>query len=340
MGDWLIIKYISLLSGRLRNFKRKGPSLFNFSCSFCGDSDNKRKARAYIYEREGKMQFHCHNCNVTKSAANFIKQMDQNLYDEYVMERMRENRTPEQIDKEEFFEKLKKPTYLLGGPLKGLRKVSQLSANNMIKIFIDSRKIPNPYHAKLFECCNFKNFTNNLIPNKFSGESLEKDETRLLIPYFDSNNNVFAYNCRAIGASNVKYIKILLREDIPNLYGLESINYDEPVYVFEGEIDSMFINNSIATGGGDLISAVKTLQKNKLVIVYDNEKRSPETVKKIDKAIFQGYNVVIWPENLDQKDINEMVLSGLSVEFIEHILKTNTYRELAAKAKLSEWSKT
>jgi hypothetical protein len=52
-----------------------------------------------------------------------------------------------------------------------------------------------------------------------------------------------------------------------------------------------------------------------------------------------GYSVCIWPENMEHKDINDMILAGLSSEFIEHIIKTNTYKDLSAKVKLSQWSK-
>ncbi len=45
--NWLETKYIGMMSTRLRNFKRKSHSLYNFSCNLCGDSEvDKRKARA------------------------------------------------------------------------------------------------------------------------------------------------------------------------------------------------------------------------------------------------------------------------------------------------------
>ena len=52
-----------------------------------------------------------------------------------------------------------------------------------------------------------------------------------------------------------------------------------------------------------------------------------------------GYNVCIWPENLEHKDINDMVIAGLSSEFIAHIIKTNTHKDLSAKLALQKWSK-
>ena len=341
--DWLQHKYIGMVSGRLEKFKRKGSNLYNFRCPICGDSQtHTHKARAYIFEKQGNMLFHCHNCNATMSVPNFIKSVDQNIYNEMQLEKLQDRKTPEQLDYESFVEKMKKPVVLKSGPLKGLKKVSQLSPDHRVKKFVDARKIPNPYHAKLFSCPNFKQFTNNLVPNKFEAESLIHDETRLLIPFFDKDKNMHAYQGRALGPSKVKYITIVLNDAVPKVYGLDTANFDKTVYVLEGPIDSMFIDNSIATAGGDLVSALGPLQSSKssMVIVYDNEPRSKDTIKKLDKAIMQGYSVCIWPENLEHKDINDMVLAGLTSEFIQFIIKSNTYRDLAAKLALTKWSKT
>jgi transcription elongation factor Elf1 len=339
--DWLQHKYIGMVSGRLEKFKRKGSNLYNFRCPICGDSQtHTHKARAYIFEKQGNMMFHCHNCNVTMSVPNFIKSIDQNIYNEMQMEKLQNNKTPEQVEYESFVEKMKKPVFMKSGPLKGLKKVSQLSPDHRVKKLVDSRKIPNPYHAKLFSCPNFKQFTNNLVPGKFDEESVTRDETRLLIPFFNKEKRLHAYQGRALGNSKVKYITIVLDDTISKVYGLDSVDFDKTTYVFEGPIDSMFIPNSIATAGGDLVSAIGTLpNKQNMVVVYDNEPRSKETIKKIDKAIMQGYSVCIWPENLEHKDINDMVLAGLTSEFIQFIIKSNTYRDLAAKMALTKWSK-
>lgn len=340
MSNWLIHKYIGLISSRLPYFKRKGPELYNFRCVICGDSQKRKNiARAYIYEKQGNLMFHCHNCSLTMSVPNFIKSLDQTLYNEYQYEKLQNNKTEEQIDLEKFVDKMKKPVFMKAGPLKGLKKVSQLSIHDPVKQFIVKRGIPNPYHAKLFSCPNYMHFCNTLIPNKFSKNALEHDETRLLIPFLDANKNLHAFQGRSLGPSQVKYITIILDENVPKVFGLDTVNFNKTVYVLEGPIDSMFVNNSIATAGGDLVSSIGSFDKSKMVIVYDNEPRSRETIKKIDKAIMQGYSVVIWPDNMNHKDINDMILAGLSSEFIEHIMKTHTYKDLAAKLALTKWSK-
>lgn len=339
--DWLEQKYVGLLSSRLRNFKRKSNSLYNFSCPICGDStSHKSKARGYIYEKKGKSSFHCHNCGATMTVPNFIKTLDQPLYNQYMMEKLQGKEDPKKVDFDAFVSKMKKPEFIKSTPLNKLKKISQLSPEHPAKQFIDKRKIPTPYHAKLFYCPNFKHFTNELIPGKFENEDI--DEARILIPFINESKKLHAYQGRAIGKheAKVKYITIVLDDEVPKIYGLDTVNFDKRTYIMEGPLDSIFIPNSIATAGGDLVTALGDLEiRSVAVVVYDNEPRSKETVKKLDKAIMQGYNVCIWPENLEHKDINDMILAGLSPEFIRYIIDKNTHRDLAAKLALTKWSK-
>jgi hypothetical protein len=109
--------------------------------------------------------------------------------------------------------------------------------------------------------------------------------------------------------------------------------------VFEGPLDAMFVPNSIATAGGDLVSTIKDFPKKNLVIVYDCEPRSKETVSKISKAINNGYNVCIWPTNFQHKDVNDAILAGLSSEFVKYIIDQNTYKDLPAIMTLNNWKK-
>ena len=52
-------KYINLLAPKLRNFKKRGDFLWNFSCPVCGDSSKDNlKSRGYVYKRKDKFLFH------------------------------------------------------------------------------------------------------------------------------------------------------------------------------------------------------------------------------------------------------------------------------------------
>lgn len=339
--DYIEQKYISILSNRLRNYKRKSSNLINFSCPICNDSEtDKRRARGYVYTKVNKTLFHCHKCSITMGFDKFLKTVDFQLYSEYLLERLKENKSPEQIDLEEFTSKMKKPVFIKDGPLKTLKKISQLSAEHPAKIFISERKIPNPFHAKIFWCPKFFKWTNEILPGKFPEDVLKYDEGRIIIPFINKDQVMHAFQGRSLSPdSKTRYISIVNDESTPKVWGLDTVDFNKKVYVLEGPLDATFLPNSIATAGGDLVSTVKDLPKENLVVVYDNERRSKEMRSKLDKSIINGYNTVIWPSNLYYKDVNDMVINGMSADFVRYIIDTHTYKDLRAKLELNNWSK-
>ena len=106
-------------------------------------------------------------------------------------------------------------------------------------------------------------------------------------------------------------------------------------YVVEGPIDSLFLDNCIATAQSDL----RVSEKDNSVLIPDNEPRNSEVVKQIGKYIDEKYKVVIWPSDIKEKDINEMILSGKTERDIKDIIARNTFDGLLAKTKLSQWRK-
>ncbi len=75
------------------------------------------------------------------------------------------------------------------------------------------------------------------------------------------------------------------------------------------------------------------------IVVFDNEPRAPEIVKKLSQIIEDGFEVCIWPKTIDDKDINDMVLNGLSPSVIKDTINSNKFSGLKAKMALSDWSK-
>ncbi len=338
---WLDTKYLSLVSFRLRNYKRKG-SAWNFSCPYCGDSKtDKRKARGYIYQQKGKLRYHCHNCGIPGvDVPKLIKHLDQGLYDEYVKEKLTDLREERVDPLHEFVNKMKKPTFIKDTPLKKLKKISQFSADSVVKKYIEQRKIPTKYHYKLFFCKEFKKWVNEFKPGQF--ESIENDEPRLVIPFIDQEGNLFAVQGRSFRKNtNLRYITIMFDEEKPKLFGLDTIDTKLPIYTVEGPIDSMFLPNCLASAGSDITSNLCTVSEDKsnFVIIYDNEPRNKEIVKKVEKAIEAGYPVCIWPDNIEQKDINDMVLAGMKLRKIVETIQESTYTGLEAKLKFQQWKK-
>ncbi len=337
--SYIELKYINMLSSRLSQFKRKSERLFNFRCPFCGDSQtNKLKARGYIYPRENKYSYKCHNCGITSSIGNLIKHVDETMFKEFRTESFLDTRRSNgesQKNKSQgiIFDKRK---YNFKTPLKALKRVSQLQYNHPVKKYVEKRMIPNEYHRKLYYAPYFAKFVNSLIPRKLSDKN---DEPRLIIPFFDEYENLIGFQGRAFNNNPLKYITIMLDTSKPKIYGLEEVDWYKKVYVVEGPIDSMFLPNSIAMAGADGGTYINEKKQN-VVLIFDNESKSCEITKKLSKNIDDGFSVCIWPSFLKQKDINDMILSGMSKVEIMNIINDNTFDKLKAKTKLSEWRKT
>ena len=123
-------------------------------------------------------------------------------------------------------------------------------------------------------------------------------------------------------------------ESKPKIFGLDDVDFSKRVYVVEGPIDSMFIPNCVAMAG----SANKFLDTmDDFVLVMDNERRNVQIIEHIEKCIDLGYNICLWPDNIEQKDINDMVMAGYTTDQILDMIDTNTYHGLAAKMKLVSW---
>ncbi len=332
--SWLQQKYIGLMSNQFAQFKRKSNTLYNLRCPECGDSQrNKFKARGYLYQRDGKWFYKCHNCSYSVSFGNFAKKHSPELYKQYLLELISESDTKE-LPRDDVQEE---PEIRGLWPLKQLKKISQLEHFHTAKLYIAGRKIPNPFHAKLYYCPDFVQWTNSIVPDKL--KQSEKKDKRIIIPLIDKGKNLFGFQGRALDSdSKVRYITIIINSSMPKVFGLDAVDVTNTVYVFEGPFDSMFIPNSIAVCGSDIAGAlaqVKELNKDKVVVVFDNERRNPEILKSVEKCIEAGYNVCLWPDHIKHKDINDMVLSGMSTADIKLTIDANTHKGLSAKLALS-----
>ena len=320
--DHVDSKFIGIISSRLERFKRVKNNLFNFRCPICGDSKkNKSKTRGYLYAMKADVNFKCHNCGSSMTLSNFIKSVDPTLHKQYVLERFKEGKSGRATVVEE-------PTFSFEAPkFKKKLKLPKASENPTSEGYLIARKLD---PSQFYYAENFKKFTNTLKP---TFESEMHDEERIIIPLY-YQKNLIGFQGRSIGPSKVKYITVMLNDDAPKIYGLDNIRTDAPVYVTEGPFDSTFIRNSIAMCGAD--ADVGRWGISNPVYVYDNEPRNREITNRISKTIDAGYSVVIWPESIDDKDINDMVMSGLDVQ---SVIESNTYSGLEAKLKFTTWKK-
>ena len=332
MSSYIDLKFINDLSGRLSQFKKKTDYLFNFRCPHCGDSQkSKTKARAYLYRVKNDMFFKCHNCGQGQNLANFIKFVDPKLYESYLLERYKKSAPATPKPKFDF-----KPTKFTNQtPIDDLKSIKDLPEDHPARLYCVNRKIPEKYFDKLFLSDKFMTLVNEVKPNTYK---ITKDHPRLIIPFYDTTGKIFAFQGRAFGKEQPKYLTIKLDENKQKVYGLDKVNFQKPIYITEGPIDSLFIDNCLAAGGADLFLKNKIPNEN-ITYIFDNEPRNKEIVKRMYKVIEQDFNVVIWPEDLQLKDVNDMIMSGLTKLELQDIISKNTYSKLSALTKLNYWKK-
>jgi len=273
MSVFIDRSFLLQVSPKLQRFAKKKDDLYNFRCPLCGDSQkNKLKSRGYVYRKKNDYFYMCHNCGVSTTFYNFLKQVDDTLLKEYQLERYKNGETGNNNYPKPDFDEYKQEAPKFKKALE-LPSIESLPEAHFAKNYVHQRRIPETFYSQLY----------------------------------------FA-------------------EDL--------INEEELIYVLEGPIDSMFLENAVATADSNLESITDVLDKSKVVLVFDNEPRNKEIVFKMEHAIDNHFNVVIWPEMIEEKDINDMVLSGFSPDEIQDIISKNTFVNLRAKMEFVSWKKT
>lgn len=270
---------------------------------------------------------------MSKAFSNMLKDLDTNLYKEYKLEKYKSTsiESPNSIRVEE-----KKESFSTE-KLSDAVCINDLSMDHPVIKYVESRRIPKEHYKRIFFVGKFKEFANNLKP--FCIKNTSSDHPRLVIPFYDKSGKIFAFQGRAFGSEKPKYLTIKLDEDAEKLFGLERVDLSKPILVTEGPIDSLFLPNALAVAGGAINS--KTLLENKqnVTVIMDNEPRNEQITKQVEKCIELGYNVCLFPESIKQKDINDMIKSGIGQDQILKIINDNTFSGLKAKLRFAQWRK-
>ena len=329
-------KYLSLLSPRLDRFKKVRDYLWNFRCPQCGDSHkSKSKARGYVYRKKTDLFFKCHNCGVGQSVGNLIKDLDPFLHKQYIMERYRAGETGKRKSKAPEF-KFETPKFKPKKTTIDLPSIESLPKEHYARVYCEGREIPQQFMDKIFYAEDFKNWALSVCQVDYS--NLMGKEPRLVIPFFDRDNQLIGAQGRALQESKVRYVTVKVHEDAPKVFGLERWNSDQHTYLVEGPIDSLFLPNCLAMAGADM-SDLSILDNTKTTLIFDNEPRNFQIVKSMIRSLQDGWKIVVWPNSITCKDINDMVLTSIKDARLVEIINTNTYSGQRGEWEVHSWKK-
>jgi hypothetical protein len=327
MSAYIDKKYINMVSPQLERFKWKSGNLANCRCPICGDSQkNKSKARGFFFPKKNDYFFKCHNCGIGHSMYRFLQFVAPALAQEYALERWRngENGKSNYVKPDETAIALPKAEL-------HLPKITSLAEDHLAREYLTARQIP---HLDRFYFSNgFGDWVRSIDPTY---TTIPNDE-RIVIPFVNKRGELVAAQGRCLSGSKnaIRYITVKFCKDGRAIYGEDKLDYSKRVYAVEGPLDSVFLNNAVALAGCELAHATKLFSD--CVVVYDNEPRNTEIVKKIEEAIRGGYTVCVWADSVEEKDINDMVLAGRSPQEVQSIIDECACSGLTALARFSQW---
>jgi transcription elongation factor Elf1 len=345
MSVYIDRKYLAFVSSKLEQFKQKKQDLYNFRCPYCGDSRrNKIKARGYIYRKENDYFFICHNCGKSTTFGKFLQDTDGSTYRQYAMERYANGETGNHNYQKPTFDNLRGNAFArfqqTGGNKTwndcGLESVAILPDGHYARDYIKKRKIPEKFWNEIFFTPKFRDFLDKEFPNH--GKDEVPNDDRIVLFYTNEKGEITNVAGRSLSESKIRYVTVKVTDE-KKLFGLHRLRKQERVYVLEGQFDSFFVENSVASGDSNLGGVASILPELDIVLVYDNEPRNRDIVKQIEKSIDRGYKVCLFPESVIGKDINEMMQNGLTSEAIKDIIDRNTFDGLKAKLVFSNWKR-
>lgn len=325
-------KYISYASVYLRNFSKRG-SVYNFSCHICGDSQvDKRKARGYLINTDGDWFYKCHNCSAAYNFSGFLKSINEDMYSNYRMESFREStKKPEKTFKE------KHSIHNVFATVNSTKlsdvyiSLEYLDDDHKAIQYCKKREIPKEYYNTWFYSTNL-----NLISKIFedyNDKKFPEADPRIIIPVY-RDGELKAIIARSLDPKTTpKYIILKKNKNEELLYSKNQIDINKPVYVVEGPIDSLFIDNCLAVMGSDLKKCIEEYPS--AIYIFDNQPRNKEIIKLMEK-LSESVKMVIWPSTISQKDINEMHCDKIDYK---SIIENNTFSGIKLKLRLAQWRK-
>lgn len=326
--------------------------LFLFRCPICGDSRTKRhKRRGYFYrskDRDG-MSFKCHNCNLATTFKNFLKIFDSHLYRSYLVDIFKGK---EANEFSEFTDKPKKHIEIISNsiftPSKLLIPLNKKYENfDKCKIavqYLFERKIPSQKLDIFYFAPQFGQYIQTLVKGKKDFTEIYKFPA-IIIPLIDNKGNEFGFQARILEQKNsdFRYLTTMIDKNQVKCFGQHLIDYNKDIWILEGVFDACFFDNSLAALDGNLHTVCNKLglDKSKVILLYDNDKRNKDIIKSIEKAIEDGFRIAFWPVEFDNKgkDVNELVVNGIEIKEIRSRLESNIKQGLNAKLELNRWRK-
>lgn len=335
------MQWMNRISVGLQRFKKVKSNTWCCRCPVCGDSKtDSKKTRFFFYVRKQSMNVMCHNCGYSRSFFMFMKEHNASQFEDYKRETLFDTFTQssERATQANTLIQEEKPVVATTGGIT-MAEFATLATNmqdlpltHAASTFLQKRAFTGREMSRLFYTDDFKAVAARLNPE--AGKNLINGEPRILIPFVNPRGTIEIFQGRALKDSKMKYITIKEHDDVEKIYGAYHLDPTQTSYCVEGPIDSLFVDNCIATCDANLIRSTAD------VLIFDNQCRNKEVCRYMEQAIEEGRSLVIWPHSPVKKiDINDMIKMGMSRKGLMEVIEQSTFKGLTAKMKFMQWKR-
>lgn len=311
---------------------KRGAGTYNGCCPTCREGKSWGKKRRLFYLPDKDLVC-CHNCNKNWSPVNWIMELSGLSYAQ-VMEQSKEyDFASFELEDKKFARPESETLPVDSINLFDQQQLDYFINNKVVKdalILIKDRRIDTAINRPKALYISLKDFVH---------------KNRLVIPFCDHKNKIVWYQSRAMykkdEVDRPKYMSKLNAER--TVFGLEKINEQlDYIFIFEGPIDSMFVQNGVAMGGISM-SELQEEQMNRYrlyqkIWVLDNQLAENADVKRqINKLLENGERVFLWPKKFKGiKDINELCMKVRKNSIKPEFFIDNSYEGDIGLAKVVE----
>jgi hypothetical protein len=328
------------------------PKKINFSCPICGDSEkNQNKKRGNLYLESNTYKCYNDGCMAFMGLDKFIAKYC-HLYSLMPPDIFVRDQTQSNIVSRKKNSIL---GFLVNESLRGklldldyftyrfsLTKMDDFKEKSQTIEYIKGRYLNESINFS--ECCYHDTkkekiyiFNKDDISGKILGLSVRHTDPNYMGPKYKMMN--YTEINREICKVNMTRDELSEIDSLNNIFNVLNIDFKKTITICEGQFDSMFINNCLAsTGVGktqDTISMIRGESSKRILL--DNDKAGRQESIKL---LMSGYNVFLWSKLIDNLKRD---FSNKTVE-IKKITDINSLYQFMKSAdplyKLSEFNKT
>ena len=330
-SDYIIAKIMQYTK---RPMHMRHRNAYNFECPICNEGKSSGKKRRGFYNAD-EGYIYCHNCNRGWDPIKWIQEVCGLTFTDLMKEAQSYDFTTMDSSISARFDTPVKRVDFGTLPEDSINLLDDIQRNYYIQESVVRQCWDLIQARRLHTAIN--------RPKSFWVSLKDKiHKNRLCIPFYDEDNQIRFYQTRTVLAEDMvdrpKYLSKINADK--RVYGINNINRDlDYLFIFEGPIDSMFVENGLGICGLHLTDLQdEILRKYSLyrrIWVPDNQYIDEPAKEKTMELLDEGARVFIWPKELRGfKDLNDVCCKYKLDQISPKLLVDNSFVGLEAKTKL------